>query len=194
MANTKKAVLSKRSRLIELIKAKPGITSRELAEQVGFDSSSKVTTALWHRVRSGHIITERVPHNGFNVNAHYMADQIPPDAVERINQRLVDAADVIPAAKSPEARNSVFDVPSIKRSAKRPNKQPSPSRLHPPMTPTSVSSRATSREFACAITNDGSLVLMRAGEIQFSLTDVEAATLQSYLVKRAAASLFANMA
>lgn len=35
---------------------------------------------------------------------------------------------------------------------------------------------------------------MRSGEIQFSLTDVEAATLQSYLVKRAAANLFASMA
>jgi hypothetical protein len=35
---------------------------------------------------------------------------------------------------------------------------------------------------------------MRAGEIAFALSDVEAAALQSYLVKRAAASLFASMA
>jgi hypothetical protein len=44
------------------------------------------------------------------------------------------------------------------------------------------------------VTNDGSLVLMREGQVQFSLSSTEATTLQSYLVKRAAASVFASIA
>lgn len=48
--------------------------------------------------------------------------------------------------------------------------------------------------FTCALTNDGSLVLIREGQIQFSLSNDEAVMLQSHLVKRAAASFFASMA
>ena len=180
----KKQIINRRAKLIELIKAKPGITSPELAEQVGFDSSSKVTTALWQRVRSGHIITERVVHDGRNVNAHYMSDQVPPDAVERINQKRVDASEVIPMTKSPEARNSVFDVP-------KPAKQMKPTR---PEVTIARQTTARSPGFACALTSDGSLVLIREGQIEFSLSGAEAATLQTYLVKRAAANLFASMA
>jgi len=50
-----------------------------------------------------------------------------------------------------------------------------------------------SQPFSCAVANDGSLVLMRGGRIEMSLSEVDAAALQSYLVKRAAANLFANI-
>jgi hypothetical protein len=180
----KKQILNKRAKLLELIKDKPGITSPELAEQVGFDSSSKVTTALWQRVRSGQIVTERVVRDGYNVNAHYMADQVPPDAVERINQKRVDASEVIPMVKSADARNSVFDVPKPTKQKSQPKAEVTSSRQ----------TTARSPGFACALTSDGSLVLIREGQIEFSLSGAEAATLQSYLVKRAAANLFASMA
>ncbi|MFX1766389.1 winged helix-turn-helix transcriptional regulator [Paraburkholderia sp. A1RI-2L] len=176
--NTKQ-LQTKRGALIELIRQNPGITSSELAERMGTDTS-KVTTSLWNYVRAGKIMTERVERDSRYVNAHYMADQAPPDAVERINQRIIDANEVIPSGRSHGTRNSVFDVPqplAAKRST------------------ASGSSKGVgaSDDFACAITNNGSLVLMRGGEIQFSLTEREAATLQAYLVKRAAASFFANM-
>lgn len=194
MAKTKKALLSGRAEMISLIKAAPGITSADIAKRLGLPNSSKVSTALWTTIKSGAILTERAEVDGYWMNKHYMADQVPPDAVERIRQKLVDAKDVIPTVRSPRAQNSVFDVPGQQgRAAKRPARKTSTQ----PITMTGVpSSKAapTAHSFACAITNDGSLVLMRAGEIQFSLTDVEAATLQSYLVKRAAANLFASMA
>ncbi|WP_124800768.1 hypothetical protein [Paraburkholderia phosphatilytica] len=114
-----------------------------------------------------------------------MSDQVPPDAAERINQRIIDASEVIPAVKSADARNSVFDVPKQKRPRKSGSK-------HPTTTPTPAA--GVPRVFSCAIANDGSLVLMRGGRIELSLSDTDAATLQSYLVKRATANLFASIA
>ncbi|CAG4911655.1 winged helix-turn-helix domain-containing protein [Paraburkholderia saeva] len=190
MTTSKKQLQSKRAQMHALIQANPGITSGEIAERVGLDSASKVTTALWKAVRSGRILTERVEQNGRFMNAHYLPDQVPPDAVERINQKLVDAKDVIPAAKSPTARNSVFDVPRAEK-AKKPSGRRAALEIASPSTPSDAPVRL--RGFACAVTNDGCLVLMRQGQIEFSLSDVEAATLQSYLLRRAAANVFANM-
>lgn len=182
---TKKHILSKRAEMIELIKANPGISSAELAARVGMGSASKVTTALWQSVRGGKVITERAEIDGHWMNRHYMADQVPPDAAERINQKVIAAEDVIPIAKSASARNSVFDIgkPEKKKSGNGGAK-----------VPTTARSITSASGFACAVTNDGSLVLIREGEIQFSLTEREAAALQTYLVKRAAASFFASMA
>jgi hypothetical protein len=189
VAKTKKALLSRRAEMVALIKAEPGITSADIAKRLGLPNSSKVSTALWTSIRSGTILTERAEVDGYWMNKHYLPDQVPPDAVERIRQKLVDAKDVIPTKKSPGTQNSVFDVPSAKRHVKKSvaskNATPAPASTTPSISrPPQLATRA----FACAVANDGSLVLMRAGEIAF------AAALQSYLVKRAAASLFASMA
>jgi 3,4-dihydroxy-2-butanone 4-phosphate synthase len=86
--------------------------------------------------------------------------------------------------KSADARNSVFDVPKPTKQKSQPKAEVTSSRQ----------TTARSPGFACALTSDGSLVLIREGQIEFSLSGAEAATLQSYLVKRAAANLFASMA
>lgn len=201
MNSRKKQLQGKRGQMLELIRQHPGITSGELAEKVGMEGSSSVSSAMWTAIRLGHIMVERVIRNGKSTNAHYHPDQVPPDAVERVQQKLVNASQVIPISKANDIRSSVFDVPGAKQRRKKhaPRKAPSRAPAAAPALPAtarataSSASSASPRNFACAITNDGSLVLMRAGEIQFSLTDVEAATLQSYLVKRAAANLFASM-
>ncbi|WP_175886044.1 hypothetical protein [Burkholderia sp. BCC0044] len=113
-----------------------------------------------------------------------------PDAVERIQQKIVDAKNVIPIAKSDGARSSVFDTKQLKTKRKPRVAQRAPAAPHV----TTPLPKIGPAGFACAVTNDGSLVLMREGTIQFSLSSIEATTLQSYLVKRAAASLFASMA
>ncbi|WP_408636871.1 hypothetical protein [Paraburkholderia sp. RL17-368-BIF-A] len=130
------------------------------------------------------------------MNAHYHADQVPPDAVERIQQNLVDAREVIPMSKDAGVRSSVFDVPGQPRRGRRPagRNSSSGSTAVPTVPRPTITAQRAENGFACAVTNDGTLVLMRAGEIQFSLSDVEAATLQRYLLKRVAANLFASMA
>lgn len=195
MANAKKAVQSKRAEMIAVIAANPGITSGEIGERVGIHSASKVTTALWSAVRSGRVMTERVERAGRFTNAHYMADQVPPDAVERINQKLVDASTVIPISKAAGARSSVFDVPGKPVPAAKSRHRKRVVRSVPKaIQPASAATQVTADGFACAVASNGQLVLMREGQIQFALTDVEVATLQSYLMKRAAGSLFASMA
>ncbi len=205
MNSRKKQFQGKRGQMLELIRQHPGITSGELAEKVGMEDSSSVSSAMWTAIRRGHIMVERVIRNGKSTNAHYHPDKVPPDAVERVQQKLVDASEVIPMTKANGVRSSVFDVPGAKQRRKKhaPRKASSRAPAAAPALPAtaratassaSPASHATPRNFACAITNDGSLVLMRAGEIAFALSDAEATTLQSYLVKRAAANLFASMA
>lgn len=197
MQRAKKQLQSRREEIIELVKAHPGITSAEIALKLGLENSTKAATAAWPAIKRGQIVVERVSIDGQTKNAHYHPDQVPPDAVERIQQKLVDASEVIPISKAAGARSSVFDVPRS-RATRRSNKKAS-RRPQSPKT-TTATAVAVPRPapaapgFTCAITNDGTLVLMRAGEIQFSLSDLEATTLQTYLVKRAAANLFASMA
>jgi hypothetical protein len=181
---TQKMMQSKRAEMIELIKAHPGISSAELASRVGINSASKVTTALWQYVRNGKIVTERAEIDGRWMNKHYMADQVPPDAAERITQRIVDASDAIPAVKSPQARNSVFDVPSPHKQ-QRMTSQPQASSFQ--------TMRRMSTTFACAVTGDGGLVILRDGAIETSLSEVETMKVQACLMKHAAARFFATM-
>ncbi|WP_231129473.1 hypothetical protein [Burkholderia vietnamiensis] len=190
MMKSKKEQISRRAQVVDLIKRQPGITSAEIADKLGLESSTKVSTSVWPAVRAGHVLVERINRNGQTMNAHYMSDDVPPDAVERIQQKIVDAKNVIPIAKSDDARTSVFDTKRLKTKSKSSVAKTAPAAAH---TTTPIQKMGPTG-FACAVTNDGSLVLMREGTIQFSLSSVEATTLQSYLVKRAAASLFANMA
>ncbi|REE17963.1 hypothetical protein B0G71_0940 [Paraburkholderia sp. BL27I4N3] len=192
MANTKKTSQSKRAEMIALIGQYPGITSADIAQRLGLESSNKVGPALWTAIKGGRILTERVERNGRWMNKHYLPDQVPPDAVTRVHQRIVDASEVIPPPGALSAPTSVFNGPRKSPKRKWPvhHRAASGSKVIDVQTP---APKSASR-FACAITSSGNLVLMRAGEIQFSLSDAEAATLQSYLVKRAAANLFASMA
>ncbi len=182
---TKKLIQGKRAEMIELIKAHPGISSAELASRVGINSASKVTTALWQYVRNEKIVTERAEIDGRWMNKHYMADQVPPDAAERITQRVIDASNAAPTIKSPQARNSVFDVPS-------PPKQQRASRQSQASAIEAMS--RMSAKFDCAITGNGGLVLLRDGAIEVSLSESETLKVQACLMKLAAAKFFATMA
>ncbi len=190
MMKSKKEQLSRRAKIVELIKSRPGITSAEIAEKLALENSTKVSTAIWQDVKAGRIMVERINRNGQTMNAHYSPDDVPPDAVERIQQKIVDAKNVVPIAKSDDTRISVFDTKRLKTKRKPSVAKTAPAALHA----TTPIQKIGPSGFACAVTNDGSLVLMREGAIQLSLSSVEATTLQSYLVKRAAASLFASMA
>ena len=197
MQRAKKQLQSRREEIIELVKAHPGITSAEIALKLGLENSTKAATAAWPAIKRGQIVVERVSIDGQTKNAHYHPDQVPPDAVERVQQKLVDASEVIPISKAKGARNSVFDVPRKQAARKATRKAPRRiQRTAEPIVNTVPATRLSLGPggFACAITNDGSLVLMRQGQVEFALSDAEATTLQSYLVKRAAANLFANMA
>lgn len=193
MQKASKKLPSRRAEILALIKERPGITSGEIAEQLGISVVNKITTDMWPSIKSGRVLTQRVLRNGRHVNAYYMADQITADSVMTVNQRIVDASDVIPPALGRDVQTSVFGAHNVK--PKRGKSRAKASRAAAPVEPTSVpASRPTSASgFACAIASDGTLVLIREGQIQFSLNDAEAAALQSYLMKRAAASLFANM-
>lgn len=190
MMKSKKEQISRRLQIVELIKLQPGITSAEIARKLNLENSTKVSTAVWPSVKAGRVLVERIVRDGTTMNAHYLSDDVPPDAVERIRQKIVDAKNVIPIAKSDDARSSVFDTkrPKPKRKPRVAKRAPAATHATTPIPKTGPAG------FACAVTNDGSLVLMREGTIQFSLSSIEATTLQSYLVKRAAASLFASMA
>lgn len=189
MMKSKKELLSRRMQAVEMIKRHPGITSAEIAEKLELENSTKVSGAVWPEVRAGRVLVERIVRNGTTMNAHYMSDDVPADAVERIQQKIVDAKNVIPIAKSDEARTSVFDTKRLKTKRKPSTAKAASAAPHAAIPTPKIGPAG----FACAVTNDGSLVLMREGAIQFSLSSIEATTLQSYLVKRAAASLFASM-
>ncbi|WP_323118873.1 winged helix-turn-helix domain-containing protein [Burkholderia alba] len=194
MMKSKKEQLSRRAKVVELIKRQPGITSAEIAEKLGLDSSTKVSTSIWPEVKSGRVLVERISRNGKTMNSHYLPDQVPPDAVERVQQKIVDASSVIPIAKSSDTRSSVFD-----NKPRRTLRKLGATKHLPHGQPSTVSAVTSSLQigpvgFACAVTHDGRLVLIREGQIQFSLTDYEATMLQSYLVKRAAANFFVSMA
>ncbi len=170
--------------MLELIKQHPGITSAEIAEKLGLKEPTEVSNALWKAIRSNRIVPERVLHNGRNQNAYYLFEQLPPDAAERIQQRTIEARDAPPITKAASARNSVFDIPG-----EAPRRKSAPN----PASASKSSNAGSDGGFSCAVANDGSLILMRGGQIELSLSGIEATTLQNYLVKRAAASFFASM-
>ncbi|MHB9838487.1 hypothetical protein Q8F57_027035 [Paraburkholderia terrae] len=196
MATTKKAAQSKRAEMRALIAEYPGITSAEIAEKLGIPSSNKVGTALYNDIKGGRVLTERVERNGRWMNKHYLPDHLPVDAVIRVKQRIVDASEVIPPPASNSAPTSVFNGPrkprrGKKRAVRSVGKTATSPQAKVVETQVKVVDKAPS--FACAIANDGSLVLMRGGRIELSLSEVDASTLQSYLMKRAAANVFASM-
>jgi hypothetical protein len=193
MQKASRKLPSRRAEILAVIREHPGITSGEIAQRLGIAQVGKITTDMWQAIRSERVLTERVLQNGRHVNAYYMPDQITGDSVTKVNQRIVDANDVIPPSLGPDVQTSVFGARNVK--SQRGKSRAKASRAAAPAGPTSVpvGRPISASGFACAIASDGTLVLIREGQIQFSLTDAEAATLQSYLMKRAAASLFANM-
>ncbi|SAL19295.1 hypothetical protein AWB71_00919 [Caballeronia peredens] len=190
-----KQAQSRKAAMVDLIKAEPGITSAEIATRLGLQSSKPVPSALWQDLRSGRILTERVVVNSRHVSAYYLPEQVDAETVERIRQSVVDAKNVVPIAKTATARSSVFDVakPPARRSTGRRGK--GTARHHSKPIVSAGNARDTNvapQDFACAVASDGRLMLIRGGKIELALSDVEAATLQQYLVKRAAASLIAS--
>jgi hypothetical protein len=197
MATTKKAAQSKRAEMRALIAEYPGITSAEIAEKLELASSNKVGTALWTDIKSGRILTERVERNGRWMNKHYLPDQLSADAVIRVKQRIVDASEVVPPSAARAATTSVFNGPRKQRGGKNRSTRKSVVHTTPASQAKVVSMQAKVAEkapsFSCAVANDGSLMLMRGGRVELSLTDTEATALQNYLLKRAAANLLASM-
>lgn len=189
MQKASKKLPSRRAEILAVIREHPGITSGEIAQRLGIAQVGKITTDMWQAIKSERVLTERVLQNGRHVNAYYMPDQITGDSVTKVNQRIVDANDVIPSALGPDVQTSVFGAHNVK--SKRGKSRAKASRAAAPVEPAGRPTSASG--FACAIASDGTLVLIREGQIQFSLNDVEAATLQSYLMKSAAASLLSNM-
>lgn len=194
MTKSKQQLQTKRAAMMTLIGQFPGITSAEIAEKLELGSSNKVGTALWTAIRSGRVLTERVERNGRWMNKHYLPDQMPVDAVVRVKQKIVDASDVIPPEAIRSAPNSVFNGPRKSTHAKKRPLRRSKAKTGPAPQSTPLPQTVERKQsFSCAVTNDGSLMLMRGGRIEMELTEVDAATLQSYLVKRAAASVFISM-
>lgn len=195
MKKAVKVLQTRRATITKAVAENPGITTAELAALIGVDSSKLVSNAVWVLLKSGKLFAEQIVRDGHHMNAYYIPDQVGADSVSRIRQKLVDAADVIPTPRSRSIANSVFDVP---RAAKRRSKVrvhsslPNQVSTHPAVNSTQTLKPATPT-FACAVTNDGSLVLMREGHIEFFLSDIEAQALQRYLMKRAAANVFAEM-
>jgi hypothetical protein len=195
MTKSKQQLQTKRAAMMTLIGQFPGITSAEIAERLELGSSNKVGTALWTAIRSGRVLTERVERNGRWMNKHYLPDQMPVDAVVRVKQKIVDASDVIPPEAARSAPNSVFNGPrKPAHTKKRPLRGSNAKTVAVPQSTHLPQSVERTLTFSCAVASDGSLMLMRGGRIEMSLPEVDATALQSYLVRRAAATLLASMA
>lgn len=190
MKKVGKLIQTRRAAIVTAISERPGITTAELASVLGVEPKV-ISNAVWTVAKAGKVVSERIVRDGTHMNAYYLPEQVSADTVERINQKLVDASNVLPIAKSAASRNSAFDVPRRTRSAKKRGSRRSAIKATvTPIAPATVPTPS----FACAIASDGSLVLMREGRIQFSLSDVEAVTLRRYLLKAATASALASMA
>lgn len=195
MKKAVKVLQARRDAILTAVTERPGVTTAELASIIGVDGTKFVSNAMWQLLKSGKVLAEQIVRDGRHMNAYYRPERIGSDSVARVRQKLVDAAEVVPMHRSKTVPNSVFDVPRATRSGKKrtARKAPALPQAAPAATIPPEPPAIAARRFACAVTNDGSLVLMREGQIEFSLSDIEAATLQNYLLKRAAANLFANM-
>ena len=189
MKKVGKLIQTRRAAIVTAISEHPGITTAELASALGVESKV-ISNAVWTVAKAGKVVSERIVRDGTHMNAYYLPEQVSAETVERVNQKLVDASNVLPIAKSATSRNSAFDVPRKPRSTKKRSRQPTMRATVTPIAPVATPIPS----FACAITSDGSLVLLREGRIQFSLSDAEAGTLRRYLLKAAAASALASMA
>ncbi|MBN3854603.1 hypothetical protein G3N59_14550 [Paraburkholderia sp. Ac-20340] len=202
MARASKRRPSRRAEILAVIRERPGATSAQIAEHLGIGDPGKVTTDMWPSIRSGRVLTERVMQDGRHVNAYYLPDQINGETVTRVNQRVVDANDVIAPALGVTAQTSVFGGPVKKARRTKVRRKPAAQRTASHDAPVVV---GKSREveqadatrdtdgFACALGGDGQLLLIRGGHILASLTEAEAVSLQKLLIRQKLASVFAEM-
>ncbi|MFM0049887.1 hypothetical protein [Caballeronia grimmiae] len=189
------ASAEQKAAMVELVKAEPGITSAEIASRLGLQSSKPVPSALSQDLRSGRIVTEHGVVNSRHVSALHLPEQVYAETVERIRQSVVDAENVVPIAKKATARSSVFDVSKAltRRSTWRRGKRSAKHHAKPIVSAGNARDiHVAPQDFACVVASDGRLMLMRRGQNEPALSDVEAATLQRYVVQRAAVNLAAN--
>lgn len=195
MKKAVKVLQNRRGAIMKAVADNPGVTTTELVSLVGVESTKLVSNAMWVLLKSGKLLAEQITREGRHMNAYYLPEQIGPDSVARVRQKLVDAADVIPAHRSGATPNSVFDLPRATRRRSKSRARAAASKLTPTQ-PTAIAVKAvdvTAGGFDCAVTNEGSLVLMRKGHIAFSLNHAEVSALESYLMKRAAGRVFAQI-
>jgi hypothetical protein len=201
MARAAKRRPSRRAEILEVIRQRPGATSAQIAEHLGMADPSRVTADMWPLIRSGGVLTERVLQGARHVNAYYLPDQINGDSVTRVNQRVVDASEVIAPALGVTAQTSVFGG-SIKKASKKARRKPNVRRsansagpIEAAMSgePGQVAADAGAGRFTCALGGDGQLFLIRGGQILVSLTEAEATSLQKVLIRQKLAGFFAGM-
>ncbi|NBI48866.1 hypothetical protein [Burkholderia sp. ISTR5] len=179
-----KVMQARRDAILAAVRQQPGVTTKELADIIGTHDVKPVSNAMWRLLRSGNILSE----------------QIDGDSVERVNQKLVDASDVVPVKRAALPAGSVFELArKHKRKTNPPTRssgKPAPASANLPVDAKPAPTPHPAIDpFTCAIASDGSLVLMRAGRIELALSDADTAILQRYLVKRIAANtLLGNMA
>ncbi|NIE87276.1 MULTISPECIES: hypothetical protein [unclassified Burkholderia] len=195
-----KVMQARRDAILAAVRQQPGVTTKELADIIGTHDVKPVSNAMWRLLRSGNILSEQVTRDGAHMNAYYLPEQIDGDSVERVNQKLVDASDVVPVKRAALPAGSVFELArKQKRKTNPPTRssgKPAPASANLPVDAAPAPTPHPAIDpFTCAIASDGSLVLMRAGRIELALSDADTAILQRYLVKRIAANtLLGDMA
>ncbi|NIE67039.1 hypothetical protein [Burkholderia sp. Ax-1719] len=161
----------------------------------------RVTADMWPLIRSGRVLTERVLQGARHVNAYYLPDQINGDSVTRVNQRVVDASEVIAPALGVTAQTSVFGGP-VKKASKKARRKPVARRAANSVGPVEavvsgetgqVAAGAGAGSVTCALGDGGQLFLIRGGQILVSLTEAEAASLQKVLIRQKLVGFFAGM-
>ncbi|WP_321844608.1 hypothetical protein [Paraburkholderia bannensis] len=202
MARASKRRPSRRAEILAVIRERPGATSAQIAEHLGITDPGKVTTDMWPSIRSGRVLTERIAQGARHVNAYYLPDQINGDSVTRVNQRVVDASEVIAPALGVTAQTSVFGGPVKKARKTKARRKPVARRAESPAIPAEAGKSEQSAQtvpihdtdgFACALGGDGQLLLIRGGRILASLSEVEAMALQKLLIRQKLASVVAGM-
>lgn len=199
MARASKRRPGRRAEILALTRERPGATSAQIAEHLGIADPGKITADMWPSIRSGRVLTERVMQGGRHVNAYYLPDQINGDSVTRVNQRVVDASEVIAPPLGVAAQTSVFGGPVKKARKAKVRRKPVVRRATSPVEVDKTGDGAQTASirdtngFACALNGDGELLLIRGGQILASLTEAEAASLQKLLIRQKLASVFAAM-
>ncbi|WP_321870912.1 hypothetical protein [Paraburkholderia tropica] len=198
MVRASKRRPSRRAEILALIRERPGATSAQIAEHLGIGDPGKITADMWPSIRSGRVLTERIMQGARHVNAYYLPDQISGDSVTRVNQRVVDASEVIAPALGAAAQTSVFGSPAKKARKTKARRKPVTRRAANQASPVDAGKSAdvTTCEngFVCALAGDGQLHLIRGGQILASLTEAEAISLQKLLIGQKLLSVFAAIA
>ncbi|PRH35232.1 hypothetical protein, partial [Burkholderia gladioli] len=105
-----KVMQARRDAILAAVRQQPGVTTKELADIIGTHDVKPVSNAMWRLLRSGNILSEQVTRDGAHMNAYYLPEQIDGDSVERVNQKLVDASDVVPVKRAALPAGSVFEL------------------------------------------------------------------------------------